>query len=164
MDVPVKPPAGSTSDPAGRAARPSAELQQLWFACLRKPWSSLVVMPAAAEGSARALAKALAEVGATYRNQPVRLVNAAGLDVAGAARVILEMSPRTEANELTVVCTDSVLRNQAGIPLCLAADAVLLVVDLEQADLTSAQRTIGLIGSSKFLGAVATHSERGLTA
>ena len=149
--------------PPGRAAPPSVDLQQLWFACLRRPWSSLVVMPANAEGSALAVARALADIGALHRNRPVRLINAGGLDVAGAARVILEMSPRTTANELTVVCTDSVLDNQAGIPLCLAADAVLLVVDLDQAEMSSARRTIGLVGPAKFIGAVATHSEGSLT-
>ena len=144
-----------SGDTRARGVRPTAEMQQLWFACLRRPWSSLVVMPAHAEGSVLAVAQALAEIGAIYLNRPVKLFDARGLTVAEAAKVILEISPRSEERKFTVIPADSVLANHAGVPLCLAADAVLLVVDLANTEMASARRTIDLIGASRVIGVVA---------
>jgi hypothetical protein len=139
----------------------AAELQQLWFACLRRPWSSLVVLPAHPEGSAQLVAQALAEIGGLHRNRPVKLINTEGLKLSMSSRAILEMTSHAMSGELTIVCADSVLSNQAGIPLALAADAVLLCVDLGQTDLISARRTIELVGANRFVGSVAIHPWRG---
>ncbi|MHB8875759.1 MAG: hypothetical protein ACYC8T_18895 [Myxococcaceae bacterium] len=140
---------------------PAAELQQLWFTCLRKPWSSLLVMPAYPGGSAQAVARALVEVGSLHRSRPVTLLDAEGLTVAGATRAIEDLTRQASTGELTVLCAASVLSNQAVLPLAMAVDAVLLTVDLGTTDVSSARRTVELIGEKRFIGAVAIHPPRG---
>src|SRR5687768_2847733 len=121
---------------------PPRELQQLWFATLKRPWSSLVVVPAHPGDSTLEVAQALASVGALHRSRPARLIDAAEAELKDASRLILEMTSHVNAGSLVVVSVQSVVQNQAGIPLALAADAVLLSVALGEADFASAERTV----------------------
>lgn len=137
-----------------RKGLPSSELQQLWFACLRREWSSLVVVPSGPGASSLMVARSLAEVGGLHRNSPVKLITAEGIDMAASSRLIIDVTSQVAAGGLVIVAIDSVISNQAGIPIALAADAALLCVDLSNAYLGSAQRTLELLGRDRFLGSV----------
>src|SRR5688572_24427055 len=89
---------------------PSAELQQLWFACLRREWASLVVVPAHEGGSGLAVAQALADVGSLHRGSPVKLINAEGIDLGATSRLIIEMTSVVASGGLVLVAVDSVLK------------------------------------------------------
>jgi hypothetical protein len=60
-------PTAATPQPA----MPSPELQRLWFATLKKDWSSLVVLPAHPGGAATNVARALAQVAAVHKDAPI---------------------------------------------------------------------------------------------
>jgi hypothetical protein len=130
------------------------EAQQLWFATLRQPWSSLVVIPADSKLSGMVVARALAEVGGLHRGSPIQLISAENLDIAAASRLIIEMTSRVAGGNQVIVAIDSVLSNSTGIPVALAADAALLCVGLGETEFRSARRTLDLVGKNRFLGSV----------
>jgi len=136
------------------AEMPSAELQRLWFATLRKDWSSLVVLPAHPGGAATSVARALAQVGAIHKDSPIKLISGEGADLQNASRLIIDMTTHVASGGLVIVVLESVVSNPAGIPVALAADAALLCIQLGETDFDSAHRTVELLGESRFVGAV----------
>lgn len=151
----------SSSEPLALAAaatkanpRLGPELQQLWFTLLRESWSTLVIMPSHAGGSSIELTRALAEVGRMHRGSPPMVLDARGVELGRAPPLIIDMSTHVDNGGIVLVAADSVLENQVGIPLALAAHAVLLTVTLGHADLGSAQRTLELLGRQRVLGCV----------
>lgn len=135
-------------------------LYQQLLTCLKGSWRSLVVVPAQPGLSAKRVASALVDVAGLVRGASARLFDAEGLELAGASRLIVEMTTHVEAGGLAVVCLESVVRKPAGIPLALAADAALLVVHLGLSSTEDAKKTMALIGEEKFLGAVTLEQER----
>jgi hypothetical protein len=133
---------------------PSTDVQRLWFATLKKEWSSLAVLPSHPGGSAEPIAKALARVAALQKDSSIKLIDASGTDLAGASRLIIEMTSHVAQGGLAIVVLDSIISNPAGIPVALAADAALLTVELKQADIDTGRRTLELLGEAKFVGAV----------
>ncbi len=147
-----------TAPAAAEKEPPSSEVQRLWFAALRKDWSSLAVLPAHPEGSAEGVARALAKVASIHKDEGVKVISARGADLSATSRLIIDMTSHVAQGGLCILVLDSVLNNPAGIPLALAADAALLCVELGEADGESARRTVDLIGSSRFVGAVTVPS------
>lgn len=139
---------------SGNRGELSPEVQRLWFATLKKEWGSLAVLPAHPAGSAAVVGKALAQVASLHKDSPIKLITAEGTDLAGASRLIIDMTSHVGQGGLAIVVLDSVISNPAGIPVALAADAALLCVHLGDADVDSGRRTIELIGESRFVGAV----------
>ena len=134
----------------------SNELQRLWFATLKRDWSSLAVLPAHAGGTAAQVAKSLAQIAAIHKDSPIKLISAEGADLQGASRLIIDMTTHVASGGLAIVLLDSVIANPADIPVAMAADAALLCVHLGDSDFESAQRTLELVGASRFVGAVTT--------
>ncbi len=130
------------------------ELRRLWFAAVRREWSSLVVVPAHEGGSAIRVAEALVQIGSIHGSRPVRLIDARTHLLSEAARLVVEMTSCVAAGEIAIVVVDSVVGSETGIPLLLAADAALLCVTLGESDFVSAQRTIEMVGRERFLGSV----------
>ena len=143
----------------GNAEMPSTDVQRLWFATLKKEWSSLAIIPSHPGGSAAPLAKALARVASLQKDGAIKLINAENTDLSGASRLIIEMTSHVAQGGLAIVVLDSVISNPAGIPVALAADAALLSVQLKAADVDTGRRTLELLGEAKFVGAVSFESE-----
>ena len=141
---------------AAKAANPrlGPELQQLWFTLLRESWSTLVIMPSHAGGSSIELSRALAEVGRMHRGSPPMVIDARGTELGRATHLIIDMSTHVDNGGIVLIAADAVVENQVGIPLALAANAVLLTVTLGHADLASAERTLELLGRQRILGCV----------
>jgi hypothetical protein len=159
---------------------PSRELQELWFATRRRDWKSLVVVPAAPGLSAFPIAKALGEIGGIIRMSPVQVVNAEGLDLPSIAMLVQEFSnePRHSGSVWTsgapgnngpqgaepfsnnkqerafIVAIEPVVTNPLALPLALAADAVLICLELGVTQLAAAQHTIHLVGRDRLVGSV----------
>jgi hypothetical protein len=175
----------SIARPIGReaAARvpalPSRELQELWFASRRREWRTLVVLPAAPGSSALSIAKALGEVGGFIRMSPVRVINAEGLDLNRIASLVMDITGSAGAsawalnppgnspspgwdsparNEATIVALDPVVANPLVLPVALAADAVVLCVEVGKTSLAAARHTMELIGRERIVGCVLIHS------
>jgi len=143
-----------------RAAQKSREasaqqlLQQQLLGCLRSPWKSVVVVPAQPGGAASSIADALANVAWLVRGKEAKVFSVEGMDVAGASKVIMDVDAHVAAGGLAVTIIEPVVSRQAGIPVALAADGVVLCVELGVATIDDAKRTVELIGPQKFLGAV----------
>jgi hypothetical protein len=150
----------SDSEPRSRGGLPSSELQQLWFSLIRREWQSLVVVPADGGLSAMSVGRALAEIGGVHRNSPVKLLSGEGMDLTATSRMILEMTDYVAHGGMVIVVVDSVVKNQAGIPVALAADAALLCVSLGESTMSAAERTLELLGRDRFLGSVTLNNPR----
>ena len=133
----------------------STEIQQLWLALLKRPWTSLVLASANADGSSWEVAEALAEVGQMHRGRPIKLMDAEGAALTEAAALVTEMTSHAAGGKPVLVAVGSLVENLAGVPLARAADAVLMCVTLGEAHFASAKRTVELIGAEKIVGCVA---------
>ena len=140
---------------------PSSEMQRLWFATLKKDWNSLVVLPAHPGGAATGVARALAQVASLHKDSAIKLISGEGADLQNASRLIIDMTTHVAAGGLVIVVLESVVSNPAGIPVALAADAALLCIQLGETDFESAERTVELIGESRFVGAVTLDLKKG---
>ena len=144
---------------------PPFEVQELWFATLRAEWTSLAVVPAHAGGSAYELARALAEAGSLHRGTPVRLVKADANDLPQTARFVDSLSHKSGGGSAkrggeVIVAVDPVVDNPLGIAIALAADAVLVTIELGVTDLASARRTVEMVGRERLLGCVVVRGGR----
>lgn len=140
---------------------PPLELQQLWFLTLRWEWSSLVLVPADSRGSVLRIAKALAQVGNRHGGRATARIegtNPSGAelveDITGQFTVQTPTAGGERWNQRTIIALDPVVTDPAGIPVAVAADAVLLFVELGKTDITEAQRTVQLIGHDHFRGCI----------
>jgi hypothetical protein len=146
--------------PSVPAALPSFEVQELWFSTLRAEWTCLAVVPAHAGGSAYGIARALAEAGSRHRGVPVRLVKADSDDLAQTAQFVDSLSRKSAGASAVkrggevIVAVDPVVDNPLGIAIALAADAVLVTIEMGVTDLASARRTIEMVGRERLLGCV----------
>ncbi len=141
-------------EPKPLTPQSNRELQQLWFAVLKREWSSLVVVPSHPGSSGLNIARELASIASIHRGTEVKLINAESAELRGTSRLIVEMTSVVRAGQMCIVAVDSVVENQAGIPLALAADAALLLVTLNETELASARKTLELVGPSRFVGSV----------
>ena len=133
---------------------PSTELQRLWFSTLKKEWHSLVVVPASPGGSGALIGRSLAKIASLHKDNPVKLVSAEGCDLAGASKLIIDMTTQVSQGALVIVVVDSLVQNPACIPVALNADVALMCVHLGDSDFESAQRTTEILGAARLLGAV----------
>jgi hypothetical protein len=133
---------------------PSPELQRLWFALERKAWSFLTLVPAHPGAPALEAAQSLLEAGSPYPEPPLRLVDATGIEAAGAPPLVKEVRGRIAQGERVIVVIDSLVTHPASLPLALAADVAVLCVALGESDFGSAQKTLDLVGRERFAGSV----------
>jgi hypothetical protein len=134
---------------------PGRDWQQLWFAALQHPWSSLVIVPAQPNLSALPAARALVAVGRLYHQRSVHLLEAERTDPAATGFVISSAKNRVAAGEQVIIAVDSPLSHPVAIPLARAADAALLLVPLGRTRLSWARNTIDYIGRQHFIGSIA---------
>lgn len=143
--------------------KPSGAQQQLYqqlLTCLRGEWHSMVVVPASPGSSAALVANALAEVSTLVRGKKAMLFSTEGLEVNDVSRIIVDMMQHIGSGGLAIVSIDSVIAAQSGIPVTLAVDVALLVVELGVTATADAKRTVELVGAKKFLGAVTIEAGR----
>lgn len=154
---------GEISQPHG-GSLPALGLKELWYTTLRWEWSSLVLVPAHASGSAVWIAKALAEVGLSQRGR-VAKITAQGAMLATTSELVGDLATQSPIRSMkssserwrtgsTIIAIEPVVLNPDGIPVALSADAALLCVELGKTDIASARRTVQLIGREHFIGCV----------
>jgi hypothetical protein len=135
-----------------------ADIQRLWFSTQARPWAVLAVVPAQSSAGASKLAQALAKVGSVATGRTVRFLDAQTVELAKAAAFV-ELAHATSSEYCaTIVVVGVPTRAPAAIPIASSGDALLLCVELGEADRTVASQTLSCLGgSSRFLGAVALH-------
>jgi len=144
------------------ASLPPLDLQQLWFSTLRWDWSSLALVPAGSNGSVLRIAKALAQVGNRHGGRAVTRTEATGFgtsaelaeDITGQFTVHTSSVGSERWKQRTIIALHPVLTDPAGIPVALAADAALLLVELGKTNIAEAQKTVQLIGRDHFRGCI----------
>jgi hypothetical protein len=141
----------------GRLSGPSSTNQWtlVWFSLIEHPWTSLVIVPADAATSAIPVARALTDVGNTYEDQDVQVIEAERLPPAITRHVISTMAKRAEAGARTIVAVSSPLVDYNAIPIARAADASLLVIRVGTTAISDAKKTVNMIGRASFLGSLA---------
>jgi hypothetical protein len=130
----------------------AAQAVDLWFSLTKRDWSTLVLVPGHKAGSALAFAAALAEAGSAIRRKPVELFSAEGKDLIPTTDWIFPREPGDQFQRVIVL--DPVGLNPMGIPVAQGAQAVLVVVERGEADLSTVRRTVEAIGRHKVTGTV----------
>jgi hypothetical protein len=130
------------------------QLYQQLLTCLRGDWHSMVVVPASPGSSSSFIANALVEVSTLVRGKKARLFTTEGLGVHDVSKVIVEMMQHIGTGGLAIVTIDPLVMAQSGVPVAMAVDVALLVVQLGVTAIDDAKQTVALIGEKKFLGAV----------
>jgi hypothetical protein len=141
---------------------PSLSMQQLWFAIQRLEWASLVIVPADGNSSAIDFGKPLYEVGKLALGDRLRLLDARDVKLDKTAPLILDMTGASrphaagsqQRGERVLVMIESVLATPSAIPIALAADGVLLCVELGKSSVAGARETIQILGSRRFAGCI----------
>ncbi len=133
---------------------PDRRWQQIWFAAMRRPWSSMALVPARPGTSALYMGEALASVGRLHGDRAVKLLDAETTELPAVADVGKSMAAIVDRRELAVVATDCPLARPASIAIARMADAAVLVVALGEARFSEARRVMDLVGRDRFIGAV----------
>ncbi len=137
-----------------KSGAPQQQLYQQLLTSLKGDWHSLVVVPASPGLSAEKVTAAMVEVSTLVRGQPAKAFSTEGLEVNAVSRVIVDVMQHLGNQGLAIVSVDSVIGTQTGIPVILAADAALLLVELGVTSTADAKRTVEIVGEKKFLGAI----------
>jgi hypothetical protein len=105
------------------SSMPSDAVQQIWFACQRRPWLTLAVVGPEARDGALLLATALATVGRMTCTGEVDLLNVQGAQLAEVARHVEAMRHSAARAARLVIATDPVVESPLSLPILRAADA-----------------------------------------
>ena len=165
MLTPVPLPPEALAQPGEALPAPSApiptELVHLWMRLTQQAqWSSLVVVPAQPGTSGLELGRAIVSAGGQYlRERPIRLVDAQGLSLGAASRLVSDIRSYVEQGGVIVTCIDSIISHPVGLRVALAAERALLCVPLGATQFTAATRTLELVGKERFLGSVTLRPE-----
>jgi hypothetical protein len=137
----------------GRSVSP--ELSHLWRAIQKTPWHSLAIVPADLATDARPIADALVHTASLLLGKAPTQLDGTGLNPGRAAMFILDMSLAAQPREHGAVAVlDSVVANEACIPVAIAADAILLVATLKEATFKGFERTLEVLGRDRIIGCV----------
>lgn len=127
--------------------------EAVWVAAQQASWASLVLIPAEPGLSVRALACAVAAAGSAQRGEPVEVVNAQDLPLAGS-RPLAEKLAAPDPLFRRVVAVDCPLEVQAALLLARSAGAAVLVLVMDRTPVATARRVLELVGPARFVGAV----------
>ncbi len=157
---------------------PARDVQELWFATRRRDWNTLVVVPGS-PGSSTTLrvAQALGDVGGLLRMAPTQVIDAQGMDLSAIASLVMEMTDQPQSSvwssgssrgngvpggwepqtlirrgQPVIIAIDSVVENPLVLPVALAADAVLLCIEIGHTDLAAARHSVALMGHECLIG------------
>ncbi len=149
-------PVTSLVRPASRAeltGLPSRELQELWFATLRRPWQTLALVPTQRADSVLSLAKALATIGQMHRGSALQIISTEGMGLSELSDLLssLQAPPRPGVPGRLIVI-EPITTNPLGTAIALACDAALLCVEYGDTRLDDASRTLEQIGRNHFVG------------
>jgi hypothetical protein len=140
---------------------PPKEIQELWFLLAKRGWQSLAIVPADLGGSARAVAKSLADVGKLLQERVTVFAFSHALDYGSAARMIPAVSPSTaggprpvEPAVKVIFALQPVVREPLGAAMAAGADTVVICVELGRTRAAAARRTIELIGRERVAGCI----------
>lgn len=127
-------------------------LQLLWLAMQQRVWRSLAILGASEGIDTLAVADTLAKIAWAYTGQPTCVLDMRDLSLRLLEHQIRDMAAQLQGGERVFVALRSMNENPTAVPLAMAADAVVLCVELGRTDIKGARRTLATIGREKFLG------------
>ena len=125
--------------------------QRLWLSMQRTDWSSLVLVPAAADFNTFRSARALAAVGWHHLGAPVDAFNATVLELSGLTGGLKDLARRGSLGRRSIIALPSVLDNPIALAIARSADAALVCLRLGDS-IRDAERTVDEIGVATVLG------------
>ena len=126
----------------------------VWFSFAQHPWNSMVLVPAHPELSVLALGRALAVAARTYDERTLGLIEAERAAPARVHSILAELRNRGAMDQRTIVAVSSPIDDNSAIPIIRGCDVAVLVVPLGDTSLSTARKTLALIGRNAFLGAI----------
>ena len=145
---------GARNQDVSGAAGSDADWQRLWFATIRKPWTSLAIVPADSGIRVDQMAEALVAVGRQHGARPVRLLSAVGASPGDVQKLIESISTMTSRGDCVVIPVDPIAQNPTAAPIVAATSGALLVVRVGASRLSSARSAVDAIGSERVLGSI----------
>lgn len=131
------------------------EWQRLWLAVEARPWRSLALVPGG-EGASPdftlVIAVALSRTGMVHLGTPIQVADATRLELNHLTAFLDELRRCTSTGERLLVALPPTEGRPVTTSVVQATDAAVLCVQLDRMSSAQAQRTIKLIGASRFLG------------
>jgi hypothetical protein len=129
-------------------------LQTLWVSLQRRSWKSLAVLAASAGVETLGVANTLARMGWSYTGRPSCVLDLRDLGPRLMDHQIQSMAAQLEEGERVFVALKSPAENPTASPIAMAADAIVLCVELGRTDMKTAQQTVAAIGHERFVGTI----------
>jgi hypothetical protein len=140
-----------------REAETSANaLRHMWLVLCRSQWRSMAVVPADRETSSREVVDVLDELARFFDLGTFKLVDAESASLPSATRAAEDLAHPADPALRTVFCVASPLHHAGAVPIVLAAERALLLVQVGATRLEAAHRLVELIGRERVVGCVAT--------
>lgn len=140
--------------PDAFSVQDDVRMQLLWLSLQKRPWRSLAVMGADRGIDTLAVADSLAKVAWQYTGQPSCVFDMRELSLRLLEHQIRDMAAQLQGGERVFVALRSMNENPTAVPLAMAADAVVLCIELGKTGIKGAQRTLAAVGRDRFIGAL----------
>lgn len=129
-------------------------LQHLWLNLQQRSWRLLAVMAASEGVETLATADALAKIAWWFTGRPACVMDMRDLSLRLLEHQIRAMAAQLEGGERIFIPLRAMSENPTAIPLAMAADAVVLCVELGKTRIKDAQRALRAVGREKFIGSI----------
>ncbi len=135
--------------------------ERVWVEALRRPWSSLALVPAGRSVYAGFAAEPLAELGRQYFGGGVQAVRGEGMSMGECRSFLESLEDKCRGGKRVIVSVDSPQKTQVAVVIARAVDIALLVVAEEVSPFAAARETIQQIGAERFVGSVIVRTGAG---
>jgi hypothetical protein len=137
-----------------------AEWQRLWLAVESRPWASLALIPAGDGGSldfSLIVAMTLSRTGMVHLGSPIQVADATQVPLNQLTAFSNEVKRCTSNGQRLLVALPPVSKSAITATIAQSMDAAVLCVLSTKMSSSDAQRTIKLVGASRFLGSAIFH-------
>jgi hypothetical protein len=154
MNPGLRSTGGSVPPQAWPGVRADARLKNLWLAMQSRPWSSLAVLAASKSVDTFEVAELLAKLAWWFHGQSSRVFDLRDLSFRLVDYHQREVQALVGAGSRVLIALRPTYENPTTIPMARWADAVVLCVDLGNAELKAAAQTVAAVGRERVLGSI----------
>jgi hypothetical protein len=137
-----------------------AEWQRLWLAVEARPWRSLALIPAGDGASldfTLVVAMTLSRTGMVHLGSPVQVADATQVPLSQLTGFSNEVKRCTDMGQRLLIALPPTSGSAITATIAQSVDAAVLCVLAERMSSAQAQRTVKLVGQSRFLGSAIFH-------
>jgi hypothetical protein len=131
--------------------------QRFWLTLDRLPWRVLTLIPAGEGGPVDftlSMAVMLSRTGMTHIGEPIQVADGTQIPLNQLNPFLAEVRACTEGGQRVIVALAPAGSNATTASIAKASDGVVMCVMMERMKSRDAQRTLELVGASRFLGSV----------